>query len=85
MRVKLPTEHLLEVLSPKGGCAGSSKSTLAKMSNCWKSHATTQMSSFPILFVKGRAPDEIYLASKKAMIKVGEAMVIGYGRDQNLH
>ena len=47
MSVKLPTEHLLEVLSPKGGCAGSSESTLAKMSNCWKSHATTQMSSFP--------------------------------------
>ena len=30
------TEHHLEFLSLKGGCRGSSKSTLVKMSNCWK-------------------------------------------------
>ena len=40
MIVKLLTEHLLEFLSLKGGCRGSSESTLVKMSNCWKSHAT---------------------------------------------
>ena len=40
MIVKLLTEHLLEFLSIKGGCRGSSESTLVKMSNCWKSHAT---------------------------------------------
>ena len=40
MSVKLLTEHLLEVLSLKGGCTGSSESTLVKMSNCWKFHAT---------------------------------------------
>ena len=39
MIVKLPTEHHLEFLSLKGGCRGSSESTLVKMSNCWKSHA----------------------------------------------
>ena len=39
MIVKLPTEHHLEFLSLKGGCGGSSESTLVKMSNCWKSHA----------------------------------------------
>ena len=39
MIVKLLTEHHLEFLSLKGGCVGSSKSTLVKMSNCWKSHA----------------------------------------------
>ena len=38
MSVKLLTEHLLEVLSLKGGCTGSSESTLVKMANCWKSH-----------------------------------------------
>ena len=43
MSVKLLTEHLLEVLSLKGGCTGSSESTLVKMSNCWKSHATAHM------------------------------------------
>ena len=39
MIVKLLTEHDLEFLSLKGGCTGSSESTLVKMSNCWNSHA----------------------------------------------
>ena len=43
MTVKLLTEHHLEFLSLKGGCRGSSESTLVKMSNCWKSHAAAQM------------------------------------------
>ena len=43
MSVKLLTEHHLEFLSLKGGCTGSSKSTLVKMSNCWKSHSAAHM------------------------------------------
>ena len=43
--VKLLTEHLLEFLSLKGGCRGSSKSTHVKMSHCWKSHALAQISN----------------------------------------
>ena len=43
MTVKLLTEHHLEFLSLKGGCRGSSESTLVKMSNCWKSHATAHL------------------------------------------
>ena len=43
MTVKLLTEHHLEFLSLKGGCRGSSESTLVKMSNCWKSHAAAQI------------------------------------------
>ena len=39
MIVKLLAEHHLEFLSLKGGCRGSSESSLVKMSNCWKSHA----------------------------------------------
>ena len=39
MIVKLLTERHLEFLSLKGGCTGSSESTLVKMSNCWKSRA----------------------------------------------
>ena len=39
MIVKLLTEHHLVFLSLKGGCTGSSGSTLVKMSNCWKSRA----------------------------------------------
>ena len=38
MIVKLLTEHHLEFLSLKGGCTGSSESTLVKMPHCWKSH-----------------------------------------------
>ena len=43
MIVKLLTEHHLEFLSLKGGCRDSSESSLDKMSNCWKSHATAQI------------------------------------------
>ena len=39
MSVKLLTEHHLRFLSLKGGCTGSSESTLVKMTHCWKSHA----------------------------------------------
>ena len=42
MIVKLLNEHNLEFLSLKGGCRGSSESTLIKMSNCWKSHSVAQ-------------------------------------------
>ena len=38
MSVKLLTEHHLEFLNFKGGCTGSSESTLVKMPHCWKSH-----------------------------------------------
>ena len=38
MTVKLLTEHPLEFLSLKRDCTGASKSTLVKMSHCWKSH-----------------------------------------------
>ena len=44
MIVKLLTGHHLEFLSLKGGCTGSSESTLVKMSNCWKSHSAAQIS-----------------------------------------
>ena len=39
MIIKLWTEQHLEFLSLKGGCRGSSESTLVKMPHCWKSHA----------------------------------------------
>ena len=44
--VKLLTKHLLEVLSLKGGCRGSSESALVKMPHCWKSHVTAHLWSF---------------------------------------
>ena len=48
--VKLLTRHHLGFLSVKGGCKGSSESTLVKMSHCWKSHVAAQLyykSNFP--------------------------------------
>ena len=44
MTVTLLTEHNLEFLSLKGGCTGSSESTLVKMPHCWKSHVTAHIS-----------------------------------------
>ena len=44
MTVKLLTEHYLVFLSLKRGCTGSSESTLVKMSYCWKSRVTAQLS-----------------------------------------
>ena len=43
MIVKPLTEHHLEFLCLKGGCRGSSESTLVKMSISWKSHAEAQL------------------------------------------
>ena len=45
MSVKLLTEHHLEFLSLKGGCTGSSESTLVKMPHCWKSHVAAHLCS----------------------------------------
>ena len=43
MTVKLLTKHHLEFPSLKGGCTGSSKSTLVKMPHYWKSYVTAHM------------------------------------------
>ena len=43
MTVKLLTEHHLEFLSLKGGCTGSSESTLVKTSHCWKSYVAAHI------------------------------------------
>ena len=45
MSVKLLIEYHLEFLSLKGGYRCSSESPLAKMSNCWKSHAAAQFNN----------------------------------------
>ena len=56
MTVKLLTEHHLEFLSLKGGCTGSSESTLVKMPHCWKSNVATQLFWFSP--VKVGVPEE---------------------------
>ena len=44
MTVQLITTQRLEFLILKGGCTGSSDSTIVKMPHCWKSRATAQIS-----------------------------------------
>ena len=44
MAVKLLTEPHLRFLSLKGGCTGSSESTLVKMPHCWKSCVMAHLS-----------------------------------------
>ena len=51
MTVKLLTANHLEFLILKGGCTGSSESTLVKMPHCWKSHVTAQMFFFLVATV----------------------------------
>ena len=51
MIVKLPTEYHLEFLSLKGGCTGSSGSTLVKISNCWKSRTAAHLITTESLIV----------------------------------
>ena len=54
MIVNLLSEHHLEFLSLKEGCRGSSESTLVKVSNCVKSHATAHIvSGVHFIFVSG--------------------------------
>ena len=66
MIVKLLTEHHLEFLSLKGGCRGSSETTLVKMSNCWKSHAAAQKSAYILGVVKPRS-HEIARSTNRAI------------------
>ena len=46
MSVMLPNEHHLEFLSLKGGCTGSSESTLVKMPHCFTSHYGSNIELF---------------------------------------
>ena len=48
MTVKLLIEHHFEFLSLKGGCLGSSESTLVKMPHCRKSHVAAIISDYEL-------------------------------------
>ena len=84
MTVKLQTEHHFEFLSLKGGCRGSSESTLVKMPHCWKLHVTayiqTALLTLPchswqissaLLFVEMfKKPDSLYCKQGCSLIWV---------------
>ena len=51
--LKLLTEYDLEFQSLKGGCRGSSESTLVNMPHCWKSHVAAHLMTgcFTLIFL----------------------------------
>ena len=52
MTVKLLTEHHFGFLCLKGGCKGSSESTLVNLPHCWKSHVMVHLMAYcPLLVV----------------------------------
>ena len=51
MSVKLLTDHHFEFLSSKGGCTGSSESTIVNMSHVWKSHVEAHTTCIYVLEV----------------------------------
>ena len=62
MSVKLLTEHRLEFVSLKGGCTGSSESTLVKMRHC-------VAAQFMIYWLRTNAYDS-YLGEKEKFRQV---------------
>ena len=77
MTAKLLTEDNLKSLSLKGGCTGSSESTLVKMPHCWKSHVVAHMSfmsDMNILFIYKRLTIITIAAHPGYMIKIEDRL-----------
>ena len=66
--------------SLKGGCTGSSESTLVKMPHCWKSHVTAQIhegdgtTSFPALLYKDQMAQCWNSCFLRAVIQIGGSL-----------
>ena len=52
MALKLLTEHHLEFLTLKGGCTGSSESTLVRMPHCWKTSVAAHIYHIHIIHLE---------------------------------
>ena len=60
--VKLLAEHHSEFLTLKGGCTGSSESTLVKMPHCWKSHVMAKCTETLLsLFIRCSVPGVVLM------------------------
>ena len=66
------TEHNLEFLSLKGGCTGSSESTLVKMPPCWKSRQGSIMilALFQPVMTYGYVLSSTKAKKKKGVVQV---------------
>ena len=74
MSVELLTEHYLEILNLKGGCTGSSESTLVKMPHCWKSHVTAQLTR-DVSFLSSSKADGILIWHSNALAFVTQRLI----------
>ena len=77
MNIKLMTKLHLESLSLKGGCTGSSESTLVKMPHCWKSHVTAQIFLFLL-------PKMIYKWNSLAYLRIRIFNHLNTGLDKQI-
>ena len=68
MRVMLLTEHHLEFLSLKGGCTGSSGSTLVKMTHCWKSQQRQFTETLLSLLIRCSVPGVVLIVSIPSLL-----------------
>ena len=79
MTVKLLAEQHLEFVSLKGGCRGSSESTLVKMPHFWKSYVTAQYSVMlgmgHFLWLKPLLKSKAPLLKRKAPLLKSKAKV----------
>ena len=71
MTVKLLTEHHLRFLSLKGGCTGTSKSTLVKTPHCWKSRVKAHFQLQLDLSRRDQRTDDLQnkIQGQKSLIK----------------
>ena len=84
MSVKLLTEHRLEFVSLKGGCTGSSESTLVKMPHCWKSHVAAQ---FMIYWLRADAYDTLgtFISQRKGKIQTSSTNLVFHACSAPFH
>ena len=70
MTIKLLTKHHLEFLSVKGGCRGSSESTLDKLPHCWKSHVGAHIYVTCLSLITRDDPFELIIKDQQFLLKL---------------
>ena len=81
MSVKLLTEHRLEFVSLKGGCTGSSESTLVKMPHC-------VAAQFMIYWLRADANDTLggtFISHRKGKIQTSTTNQVFHARSAKFH
>ena len=80
MSVKLLTEHRLEFVSLKGGCTGSSESTLVKMSHC-------VAAQFKIYWPRADANDTLgtFISQRKGKIQTSTTKLVFHACSAPFH